>query len=68
MLTVAVFVAACSSPGDNQSISVGPNFPTDSFYATNSTQNAVSIYTVNQKSGTGPTYNIGGASTDLNGP
>lgn len=66
-LTVAVAIAACSS-NDNTTISIGPNFPSQSLYATNSTQNAVSIYAQNATSGAGPQYQIGGGNTTLNGP
>lgn len=67
MLATAVAFAACSS-NDSAPISVGPNFPSQSLYASNSTQNAVSIYPPGTKSGSGPSYQIGGGSTTLNGP
>jgi hypothetical protein len=67
VLSSVIAIAACSSPGINNPVNVGPNFPTDSFYATNSVQNAISIFTVNQKGG-GPAFNIGGSQTQLNGP
>ncbi len=63
VLSLVVAFAACSSPGINNPVNVGPNFPTNSFYATNSVQNAISIFTVNQKGGN-PAYNIGGSQTD----
>ncbi len=59
-------IVACSSLGQTSGINVGPNFPSKTLYATNSNQNAISIYS-NAKSG-GPSYNIGGANTGLNGP
>jgi hypothetical protein len=69
-LTAAVGVAACSSFA-NATIGgngIGPNFPSQTLYATNSNENAVSIYNPGQKSGTGPAYEIGGASTTLDSP
>jgi hypothetical protein len=65
----ALLVAACSSFGNSTGLNIGP--PTDqtmTLYATNSNQNAVSIYTPSQTSGTGPKYQIAGGSTKLNGP
>ena len=67
VLSSVIAFAACSSAGINNPVNVGPNFPTDSFYATNSVQNGISIFTVNQKGG-GPAFNIGGSQTKLNGP
>jgi hypothetical protein len=65
---MAIAVAACSSYGVNNTVNVGPDFPSMTLYASNSNQNAVGIYTSAQKGGTGPTYQIGGATTDFNGP
>jgi hypothetical protein len=67
-LGLAVAIAACSSTGANSTVNVGPYFPAQTLYAANSNQNAIGIYTTNQASGTGPSYQIGGGSTDLNGP
>jgi hypothetical protein len=67
-LATAIAIAACSSVGSNNTISVGPNFPTLTLYATNSNQNAVSIYLKDQTTATGPKYQIGGSNTGLNGP
>jgi len=67
VLSSVVAFAACSTAGINNPVNVGPNFPTNSFYATNSVQNAISIFNVGQKGG-GPAYNIGGSNTTLNGP
>ncbi|MGA8533820.1 MAG: hypothetical protein WB615_06910 [Candidatus Tumulicola sp.] len=67
VLSVAIVVAACSSYG-SASVNVGPNFPSMTLYASNSNQDAVSIYNKGQKSGTGPAFEIGGSSTTLNGP
>jgi hypothetical protein len=67
VLSSVIAFAACSSAGINNPVNVGPNFPIDSFYATNSVQNGISIFTVNQKGGN-PAYEIGGSNTQLNGP
>ncbi|MBV8529999.1 MAG: hypothetical protein JO104_01660, partial [Candidatus Eremiobacteraeota bacterium] len=67
-LILTAAVVACSSLGQTTGINVGPNFPSKTLYASNSNQNAISIYTNGTKTGGGPTYNIGGGSTTLNGP
>ncbi|HEV7180685.1 MAG TPA: hypothetical protein VGN11_12495 [Candidatus Baltobacteraceae bacterium] len=67
-ITAATAVAACSSGNSTSTISVGPNFPSQTLYASNSTQNAVSIYPGSTTSGAGPAYQIGGSSTKLAGP
>jgi hypothetical protein len=67
VLAAAIVIAACSSYG-SASVDVGPNFPAQTLYAANSNQNAVGIYTKGQKTGTGPSNEIGGSSTTLNGP
>jgi hypothetical protein len=61
-------VVACSDLGQTSGVNIGPNFPSKTLYATNSNQNAISIYTSAAKNGGGPTYNIGGSSTGLDGP
>ena len=66
--TAAISVAACSSSGTNSTISVGPNFPSQSLYAANAAQNAVGIYPPGTKSGSGPADEIGGPTTTLAGP
>jgi hypothetical protein len=66
VLTAVVAVAACSS-GGTTTLSVGPNFPTDTLYATNSTRNAISIFDTSTKGGI-PNFQIGGVGTTLNGP
>ncbi len=69
-VSVAIGIAACSSY-TNATIAgngIGPNFPSQTLYASNSNQNAVSIYNPGQKSGSGPAYQIGGSSTTLDGP
>lgn len=66
-VAVAIAIAACSS-NDTSPISVGPTFPSASLYATNASQNAVSIYPLGSKSGSGPQYQIGGTNTTIAGP
>jgi hypothetical protein len=61
-------IVACTDLGQTTGVNVGPNFPSKTLYATNSNQNAISIYTNNTKNGGGPAYQIGGSSTTLNGP
>ncbi len=63
----AVAVSACSSNDSNSTISIGPNFPSQTLYATNSTQNAINIYPPTTKGGA-PAYQIGGSATTLSGP
>ncbi len=65
-LVMTSAIVACSSLGQTSGVDVGPNFPSKTLYATNSNQNAISIYS-NVKSG-GPSYNIGGSNTGLDGP
>jgi len=66
-LAAAGAFVACSSNNTNP-ISVGPNFPTASLYATNTSQNAVSIYLPGAASGSGPSNQIGGSNTQITGP
>lgn len=63
----AVVVAGCASGGTTGAISIGPTFAPQSLYASNATQNAVSIYSTSA-SGSGPAYQIGGSNTTLAGP
>ncbi|MGA8097885.1 MAG: hypothetical protein WB810_04395 [Candidatus Cybelea sp.] len=63
----AAFVA-CSSLGQTTGVDVGPNFPSKTLYATNSNQNAISIYSNGTMTGRGPAFQIGGANTTLDGP
>ena len=65
----AVAVSACSSSGSSTSaISIGPNFASQTLYATNTNQNGVSIYPAGSATGGGPQYEIGGSNTSLAGP
>jgi hypothetical protein len=68
LAATAITVAGCASGGANQSVLVGPSFAPQSLYATNSTQNGISIYTTS--TGGGPSYQIstGGSTSGLNGP
>jgi hypothetical protein len=73
VVAAAIAIAACSSSNATQTISVGPNFPSQSLYAANVTQNAVNIYATGApssapKSTSGPLFQIGGASTTMAGP
>jgi hypothetical protein len=67
-LSLTATIVACSNLGMTQGVNVGPNFPSKTLYATNTNQNAISIYSNGIKSGSGPSYNIGGSNTGLNGP
>jgi hypothetical protein len=71
LLATTAAIVACSNLGMTTGVNVGPNFPSKTLYATNTNQNAISVYsngTTESKIGGGPTYQIGGASTTLNGP
>jgi hypothetical protein len=63
----ALIVSGCSSAGSGQPVSVGPNFPSQTLYATNTSQNGVGIYPSGATSG-GPQYQIGGSLTGFTGP
>jgi len=70
-LSLAAAVAACNSNDStalNGGLGIGPNFPSLTLYAANSTQNAIGIYPPGTASGSGPAYQIGGSNTTLNGP
>ncbi len=60
-------LAACAS-GNNQAISIGPNFATGSLYVTNSNINSISIFAPNAANGAGPINSIGGSTTGLTNP
>ncbi|MDE2482691.1 MAG: hypothetical protein KGN02_10920 [bacterium] len=69
VVTVALAVSACgSSGGSSSTISVGPNFASQTLYATNTNQNGVSIYPAGTATGASPQYQIGGSNTTLAGP
>ena len=65
VMTAATAFAACSTTS-NSNLSIGPNFPSQSLYASNSTQNAVSIYPPGTKSGSGPADQV--SSGSISGP
>jgi hypothetical protein len=67
-LALTAAIVACSNLGSTTGVNVGPNFPAKTLYASNSNQNAISIYTTGTKSGGGPAFQIGGGNTGLNGP
>lgn len=68
VIATGIAVAACSSSNANSTISVGPDFPSQSLYAANATQNAIGIYPPGTKTGSGPANQIGGSSTTIAGP
>jgi hypothetical protein len=69
-LSLVAAVAACNSdtstPGGG--LGIGPNFPSLTLYAANTTQNAVGIFPPKTASGSGPAYQIAGSNTTLSGP
>ncbi|HEX3368750.1 MAG TPA: hypothetical protein VHS56_04165, partial [Candidatus Cybelea sp.] len=67
-LAATAATVACSNLGQTTGVNVGPNFPSKTLYATNTNQNAISIYSNGIKSGSGPSFNIGGGNTALDGP
>jgi hypothetical protein len=68
-LCLVALVAACAgNTGTTSSLNIGPNFPKGTLYVTNSTQNGISMYAANEATGKGPINQIGGSSTQLNGP
>jgi hypothetical protein len=68
LIAAATLVSACSSSSVTTPVNVGPTFASQTLYATNATQNGISIYPAQTKSGSGPQYQIGGSSTTLAGP
>lgn len=70
-LSLVAAVAACNSSAStalNGGLGIGPNFPSLTLYAANSTQNAVGIYPPTTATGSGPAYQIGGSNTTISGP
>lgn len=72
-LACAAAVAACSSgnttvPSTGGVPGVGPNFPTNTVYVSDTTQNAVDIFAPSPGPSATPQYVIGGSNTTLNGP
>jgi hypothetical protein len=73
VLACAAAVAACSSgnttvPSSGGQPGIGPNFTTNTVYVSNTTQNAIAIYTPSPAASATPQYQIGGSNTTLNGP
>jgi sugar lactone lactonase YvrE len=68
LIALSAALIACSNATSTSNLNIGPNFGAGSLYVTNNTQNAVSIYKAGATSGSGPSYNIGGGSTDFDGP
>jgi hypothetical protein len=68
LIVLSALLVACSNVSSTSGLNIGPNFSKGTLYVANSTQNGVSIYAPNEGSGKGPIYQIGGGSTDLNGP
>lgn len=72
-LACAAAIAACSSgnttvPSSGGQPGLGPNFVTNTLYVTNTTQNAIEIYTPSPSANATPQYQIGGSNTALSGP
>lgn len=71
-LACAAAIAACSSgtsvPSSGGVQGVGPNFVTNTIYVSDTTHNAIELYTPSPNASATPQYNIGGANTSLNGP
>lgn len=72
-LACAAAIAACSSgnttvPSSGGQPGLGPNFVTNTLYVTNTTQNAIEIYTPSPSANATPQYQIGGSNTSLSGP
>ncbi len=64
----AAFAACSTGTGPVNTVGTGPNFASQTLYASNSSQNAISIYSVNPAAGAVPTFQIGGSNTGLTGP
>ena len=56
VLALAAGIVACSNLGNTTGVNVGPNFPSKTLYASNSNQNAISIYSNGTKNGGGPAF------------
>ena len=70
-LALVAVVAACNSSNTsnlNGGLGIGPNVPSSTLYAANSTTNGISIYEAPLANGNKPSYQIGGSSTLLDGP
>src|SRR5579872_6218884 len=71
-LACAAAIAPCSSgtsvPSSGGVQGVGPNFVTNTIYVSDTTHNAIELYTPSPNASATPQYNIGGSNTSLNGP
>lgn len=71
-LSCAAAIAACSSgnttPSSGGVTGQGPNFVTNTIYVSDTTQNAIDIYTPSPGPSATPQYLIGGSSTSMDGP
>lgn len=71
-LACAAAVAACSSgntvPSSGGVPGKGPNFATNTLYVSDTTINAIDIYTPAPGPSATPQYQIGGGNTSMNGP
>jgi sugar lactone lactonase YvrE len=72
-LACAAAIAACSSGNTNiPSIGgvpgLGPNFSTNTVYLTDTTQNAILLYTPSPGPSASPIFEIGGSNTTMSGP
>ncbi|HET9096853.1 MAG TPA: hypothetical protein VFN37_09340 [Candidatus Baltobacteraceae bacterium] len=71
-LACAAAIAACSTgnttPSSGGVPGTGPNFVTNTIYVSDTTQNAVDIYTPSPGPSATPQYLIGGSSSSLDGP
>jgi len=72
-LACAAIIVACSSgntsvPSSGGVPGNGPNFVPNTIYVSNTTQNAIELYTPSPGPSATPQYAIGGSNTGLNGP
>jgi len=73
LLAAAASVAACSSsdsttPSSGGVPGIGPNFPTNTIYVTNTTQRLIELYLPSPGPSATPQYSIGGSNTTISGP
>lgn len=72
MLACVAVVAACSSntttPSSGGMPGVGPNFPQNTVYVTNTTQQTIEIFTPSPGPSSTPQFTIGGGNTTISGP
>lgn len=68
LIVLSAVLIACSNASYTSGLNIGPNFSSGTLYASNSTENGISIYRAAEASGKGPAFEIGGGSTSLNVP